>query len=376
MEGGSRDEYYVQYNTKDLIQYALSVGAGSNIHTYREDNQYVFENHINFSAIPTFAFILIFWAKRSGDGIGNTSTIPPFPPPIMKFMGVIPKESLKVNVDVHKYPLIHTSQSIVWENDLPIPTTTNNNVVVMIKGKFISVAPKSVGTFVTTEYVIYEKACGAESNGLTRIGTVQFTTLILGIPSKMVQPYSNSNKVFATNQCTNIDSMRSLVAHSIERKRFLILKVDYYITPNTAVMYRLASGDFNPMHVDPNAVPDMGHGAGSINKKEQLPFIHGLCTLGIVARIILQYVQRRYFAKCLVRYLDCRFKMPVFINDTIVIRAWEVSSPATYHDTSNDKYIEFSVTDKKSDSILVDSGKMYISLNHSNENSSKLRSYL
>ena len=376
MDEESYDEYYVQYNAKDVVHYALSIGAGTSIDSYSQDIQYVFEDHSDFSVVPTFAFVLIFWANRSGDGIGNTLTIPRFPPPIMKSMGVIPKESLKTKIDVHKFPLIHTSQSIIWENDLPIPTKQNNYVVVMIKGKFLSVTPKTVGTFVTTEYVIHQKTNDVATNGLKRIGRVQFTTLILGIPIEMVYPYNNTNNIsFALNEDTNSNHILSSIPPSIENKRRLLLEVEHYISPNTALMYRLASGDSNPMHVDPNALPDMGHNDHNITKKEKLPFIHGLCTLGIVARMILQDVRRRYCdqtTQVSARCLDCRFKMPVFINDTIIIRAWAINE----NNDNSTISIEFNVAHKSSDSILVDSGKMLVSLIRPIKNAFKLRSYL
>ena len=386
---GTCDEYYVQYNAKDVAQYALSVGAASQSHSYRQEIRYVFEDHVNFSVIPTFAFALVFWAKRSGDGsVGNTSTIPQFPPPIMKSMGVIPQESLKSNVDVHQYPLIHTSLSMVWKKDLPVPTKEKNKVVVMIKGKFVSVHPKSVGTFVTTEYMIYEKRNDAVTDDSTHLGTARFTTLILGIPSAMVRPYNSSKyeplaSKFFSHPTTG--SIRSLVD-----TRRMLLKVDYYVTPNTALMYRLASGDSNPMHVDPNLVPDIGHKKDQrhANQNEKLPFIHGLCTVGMVVRVILQLFQKRCHEEgttVSVRYLDCRFKMPVFINDTIVIRAWAISTPTTRYQNDNhsttsnetmDTSIGFDVAQKSTDSIAVDAGKMILSFHHSNRKQPNLRSLL
>jgi acyl dehydratase len=379
--GGESCDYHVRYNAKDVIQYALSVGVGSNVLAYDQDIPYVFEDHVNFSVLPTFAFVLIFWAKRNGDDVGNTSTIPQFPPPIMKYMGVIPKESLKTNMDVHKYPLIHTSQSIVWEKNLPTPTRKQSYVNVMIRGKFVSVDPKLVGTFVKTEYTIYEKVNDTTSNGAARIGRVQFTTLILGIPSKMIQPYknSNNNSESLVNTCfTNCNPIRSFAQYT-SKKRLLLFEEDYYIAPNTALLYRLASGDSNPMHVDPKAIPDMGRNGQDVIANAKLPFIHGLCTLGIVARMILQHVQTSYAddsTKVLVQFLDCRFKMPVYINDTIIIRAWEVSSNTCFEKKISILCIEFNVTQKSSDLILVDSGKMYVSLNHSKKTSPKLRSFL
>lgn len=374
------DEYFVQYNAKDVIQYALSVGAGSQLHAYNQDIRFVFDDHVNFAIVPTFAFVLIFWAKRNVDGIGNTSSIPPFPPPIMSSMGVMPKESIKGNVDVQKYPLIHTSQSIVWERDLPVPTKEKNFVVVMIKGKFISVIPKSVGTFVTTEYDIHEKSNDGAINRWTLIGTIQFTTLILGIPSEMVHPYNNHHESSVSNYIKSRNTIQSLVSNTTVMNRLLLFEEEYFVRPNTAMMYRIASGDSNPMHIDPKLVPDMGDNDRNIHENKKLPFIHGLCTLGIVVRIIVQFLHRRYDdydTKFSVRFLDCRFKTPVFINDTIIIRAWEVSGAVCCNgNIDNGISIEFNVAQKASDSILVDGGKIHISFNHSNKNTFRLRSQL
>ena len=371
MECGRCDEYYVKYNAKDVIQYALSVGMGSQINAHSQDIRYVFEDHNLFSIVPTFAFVLIFWAKRHGDGIGDTSTIPQFPPPIMKSMGIIPKESLKSNIDVPKYPLIHTSQSIVWEKDLPVPTKQTNFVVVMIKAKFISVNPKLVGTFVTTEYIIHETS----SDHFARIGTIQFTTLILGIPREMVYPYNNNHESPVSKHTESRDSIKLLMANTTMMNRVLLFEMDYFVEPNTAMIYRIASGDSNPMHIDPESVPDMGN-----ERETKLPFIHGLCTLGIVVRIIVQFLHRRYDdydTEFLVRFLDCRFKMPIFINDTIKIRVWEVSrADCCYGNKENGISIEFNVVHKEYDSILVDDGKIYISLNRPNKNTLRLRSQL
>jgi acyl dehydratase len=359
MENINNIKYSVQYGAKDVILYALSIGMGSNPHTYNEHLRYVFEDHPNFSVVPTFALTFLFRAKNDRE-VSDSSTIPLFPPPLMNSMGVLPKRFLKEDVDLDEYPILHTSQAIEWINDLPVPNN-ETNVVVIIDGKFLSVIPKSIGSFVTTEYTVHEQRIeGASTATLKLLCVIRSTALVLGIPSGMIHPY-NIQKQVSTNYYGE---------HFLNEKKMPWLELDCTVTPNTALLYRLASGDSNRIHVDPKAVPVIGSSEEESTGEGKFPILHGLCTLGIAGSIIMQNWRLRYNDNMALRFLECRFVNPIYINDVISIQASEVVNNSQGHTI----FISFTVIKKGSNSIVVDNGRML--LVPKNEDKSMLRSNL
>jgi len=81
--------------------------------------------------------------------------------------------------------------------------------------------------------------------------------------------------------------------------------------PQAALIYRL-SGDFNPIHIDPEAA----RGAGF-----DRPILHGLATFGIAGYAVL--------ATCAggdvtaLRELGCRFSAPIFPGETLRMDIWD-----------------------------------------------------
>ncbi|CAJ1586860.1 MaoC/PaaZ C-terminal domain-containing protein [[Mycobacterium] wendilense] len=80
--------------------------------------------------------------------------------------------------------------------------------------------------------------------------------------------------------------------------------------PEQAAIYRL-SGDRNPIHIDPAFAREAGFDA---------PFLHGLCTYGIVGRAILATLCGNDPARF--RSLEGRFASRVELGDTIVTKIW------------------------------------------------------
>ena len=83
-----------------------------------------------------------------------------------------------------------------------------------------------------------------------------------------------------------------------------------HVQPEQGAIYRL-SGDRNPIHID----PDFARMAGF-----EKPFLHGLCTYGIVGRAILASVcggdPKRFVS------FSARFADQVFYGDDIITRIW------------------------------------------------------
>ena len=83
-----------------------------------------------------------------------------------------------------------------------------------------------------------------------------------------------------------------------------------HVLPQQGAIYRL-SGDYNPMHIDPEFARNFGFDA---------PFLHGLCTYGIVGRAILGSVcdgdATRFVS------FSARFADRVMYEDDIITKIW------------------------------------------------------
>jgi acyl dehydratase len=91
--------------------------------------------------------------------------------------------------------------------------------------------------------------------------------------------------------------------------------------PEQALLYRLC-GDRNPLHSDPAFARQCGF---------RRPILHGLCTYGIVGRVLLNAVANG----CVERFasLTCRFTRRVFPGDALEIAAWQSADVWTFRAT-------------------------------------------
>lgn len=88
------------------------------------------------------------------------------------------------------------------------------------------------------------------------------------------------------------------------------VEVDTQTRPDQALLYRL-SGDRNPLHSDPAFAAQGGF---------ERPILHGMCTYGITARILLHACCDSDPAR--VRGMQARFTKPVLPGDTLRVQAW------------------------------------------------------
>lgn len=81
--------------------------------------------------------------------------------------------------------------------------------------------------------------------------------------------------------------------------------------PAQAMIYRLASGDMNPLHIDPAVAKAAGF---------DRPILHGLATYGVAGRALLRTLVDN--APERIRRIDARFSAPVYPGETIETAIW------------------------------------------------------
>ncbi|MCK4860912.1 MAG: MaoC family dehydratase N-terminal domain-containing protein [Rhodobacteraceae bacterium] len=86
---------------------------------------------------------------------------------------------------------------------------------------------------------------------------------------------------------------------------------DLTTLPRQALIYRL-SGDYNPLHADPEVARSVGFDS---------PILHGLATYGLACRAVLKTICE-YDASCL-KGLDVRFSAPVYPGETVRFEIWQ-----------------------------------------------------
>jgi acyl dehydratase len=315
-------EFGAVYTIKDLILYALAIGFGSSKYDNEEgaaflaeeELRFLYERHPSFVAVPTFCLSLAFWAGR-GAYTGN-SGLPPFPPATMT--EILPQRLVKGDLDISSFPLIHTWQSVLWHQSLPVPKEVSHSssdakrdsvIRTKLGLRTIAVHPKSIGTFVTTETIVTlsdhdvasRNAPTRSQNQTMLLCTMQSTALIFGAPRDQIILYNDSSSPLLTSR------------PKIPYSRPPLLEWTMPISSNQALLYRLASADTNHIHVD-NSTSQM------LGSTKKAPLLHGLCTLGIAYRALSTVINTKTGET--IRKLEAKFTQPVFIGDVLCVRIW------------------------------------------------------
>ncbi|MFT3666945.1 MaoC/PaaZ C-terminal domain-containing protein [Piscinibacter sp.] len=97
--------------------------------------------------------------------------------------------------------------------------------------------------------------------------------------------------------------------------------------PQAGLIYRL-SGDYNPIHASPALARKAGF---------ERPILHGLCTMGVVTRALLQGCcddqPRR------LRSVSLRFSSPVYPGETILTEFWKQGPVVSFRATAVDRKV-------------------------------------
>ena len=245
----------ISYSDKDSILYSLGVGLGNDPMNLAE-LKYVYEN--SQVALPSMATNFQYHS------------------PLL----------LKANINF--ILVVHGEQKLSFTNPLPVSGDFISNAKVI--GCYDKGAGK--GAIIDVETTINLKKDNTE------ICKLVSTTFARG-DGGFGGPESPKSEIFKTEGDPDF-------VHEIKTK------------PDQALIFRL-SGDYNPLHSDPNFAKTAGF---------EKPILHGMCTYGIACRSLVESVCEGD-AKRLKKF-DCRFSSPVYPGETIVTEMWKNGSKVYY----------------------------------------------
>ena len=245
------DPVSITYDRRDVLLYAVGVGT--------RDLRFVYEGHDDFAVFPTFP---IRWG-----GAGAPIDL-----------ALVPSSPGPLNIDAERY----------LELVAPLPTEGT----VEITSRLIGVHPRGKGNgFVETE----SEVRGSDGTVYVRMVNGSFRRGVEALGD--IEPFEGSGQTYSAK------------LEVPQRAPDTVVRA--HIPDNQAHIYRL-SGDYNPLHIEPEAARFGGFEA---------PILHGLCTFGHCAQLLLEALaggDAGRFSK-----IKVRFSSPVMLDDTVEVRAWE-----------------------------------------------------
>ncbi|XP_043441987.1 peroxisomal multifunctional enzyme type 2 isoform X1 [Prionailurus viverrinus] len=241
------------YTELETIMYALGVGASVK---EPKDMKFIYEGSSDFSCLPTFG-VIVAQKPLVGGGLGEVPELP---------------------VSLEK--VLHGEQYL--ELYKPLPRSGNLKCEAVIA----DVLDKGSGLVILMDvYSYFEKEL---------ICYNQFSLFLVGCGG--IGGKRTSDKV------------KEAVAVPNRPPDAVLTDVT---SLNQAALYRL-SGDWNPLHIDPNFSSFAGF---------DKPILHGLCTFGFSARHVLQKFADNDASRF--KAIKVRFSKPVYPGQTIKTEMWK-----------------------------------------------------
>lgn len=247
-----------RYTQRDTMLYALGVGLGTDPMS-AEELRFVYERELR--ALPTMAAVLAgpgFWVREPDTGIDWVR-------------------------------VLHGEQGLVFHRPLPPEGT------VRARTRVTGVVDKGAGKGA----LIYTERQGVDTATGEPLFTVHHTTFARG-DGGFGGPTGPAPAPHALPE-------RAPDEHC-----------DLPTLPQAALIYRL-SGDYNPLHADPEVAAAAGY---------PRPILHGLCTLGVAGHALLRTCCGYDPAR--LRALQVRFSAPVYPGETLRTELWRDGSVVSF----------------------------------------------
>jgi acyl dehydratase len=238
------------YRAKDSVLYALGLGFGADPMD-RDQLRFVYEEGLQ--ALPTMATVLAYpgqFAKNPESGIDWKR-------------------------------VVHGEQSVVIHKPLPAAATVVGRTVIE------EIIDKGAGKGA----LLYSRREVRDMESGDLLASLRSTSFLrgdggFGGPSGPTRP-----------------------VHALP-ERAPDLVCDIATLPQAALIYRL-SGDYNPLHADPEIATAAGF---------PRPILHGLCTFGVAGHALLRTLCAYDPAR--LRRMEARFSAPVFPGETVRTEIW------------------------------------------------------
>ncbi len=263
--GAALPEKSYTWTDRDIILYHLGIGAGVPP-TDEHELRYAYEGDLHV--------------------LGSFATIPPFE--TMMSLGMI--EGLDVNLG----QILHGEQMV--EIHRPIPTAGS----VTQSGSVTGIYDKGKGALIVME--------------------------IVSVDQKTDQPlFTNRSSIFVRGEGGfGGEGGPPTVSRIPDSEPDFV--VESPTLPQQALLYRMSSGDLNPLHADPGFAMFAGF---------ERPILHGLCTYGIALKATVD-AALDHQPELVTRY-DARFSGVVYPGETVITRIWKADGGLALEATTSDR---------------------------------------
>ncbi|MGH8946894.1 MAG: MaoC/PaaZ C-terminal domain-containing protein, partial [Acidimicrobiia bacterium] len=238
------------WDESDVILYNLAVGAGDPP-TDPEELKYAYEGDLR--VVPGFG------------------TIPPFQ--AMMGLGSVP------GIDINLAQILHGSQDLTVHQPIPVAGSVTQS------GRIVDVYDRGKGALIVIEV----------TSVLEKTGEPLFTNRA-SIYVRGEGGFGGDRGPEPGDDPPGRDPDRVVVIPTL---------------PQQALLYRIASGDRNPLHADPGFAAFAGF---------ERPILHGLCTFGMVARAVVDAALAGEPER--MGGFRARFSGHVFPGETLLTSMW------------------------------------------------------